>query len=91
MSDLNKRVGIIRVSNCLLEEIPEALLEAFKDIAVTDVKHELNGITNYKGFSKHFDILKDGEKIPYYEVIITKNNGKVIYKYVREKQTTKYV
>jgi hypothetical protein len=75
MSDLLNRIGIIKVSTDLLRENPEGLLEIFKDVLVTDVKIHSNGVLCYRGLSKHFDLVKEGEETPNYVAEIKHGNG----------------
>lgn len=84
MNDLINHRGIIDVSINLIRENPEGLLEVFKDILVTDMKVETNGIIHYRGLSKHFDLLKEGEEIPKYKVIITAKNEKSKMQFIRD-------
>lgn len=81
MSDLMKRVGIIDVSIDLVRENPEGLLKVFKDILVLDVKPQetqpTGYILHYRGVSKHFDIVNEGEKVPKYYAQITVENNKI--------------
>lgn len=84
MGDLTRRIGIIDVSIDLIRENPEGLLQVFKDVLVTDMKVETNGIIHYRGLSKHFDIIKEGGIIPKYDVPIRiKDDGLMEYDFVR--------
>jgi hypothetical protein len=73
IDDFFKRKGIIKISNSLINSNPISLLETLKDILV--IKAENNFIKDeitYYGYSKYFDIVKDGEGIPEYIIIVTK-------------------
>lgn len=82
MSDLMKRVGTIAVSVDLIRGNPEELLEVFKDILVLDVKPQkiqpTGYILHYRGVSKHFDIVNEGEKVPEYYAQINVENNKIV-------------
>lgn len=86
-SDLLERVGWINVSLALIKAEPEAMLEAFKDVLITDVKFDIDGILHYRGVSKHFEIVKNGEKPPVYNIICSRNceNGEEKYTFKYEK------
>lgn len=75
MNDLLGRQGIIKVSLDLIKQNPEGIMEVFKDILVTDVKFEYPETLHYKGLSKYFDYIKQGEQPPFYDVKIINLDG----------------
>ncbi|MEY8001601.1 hypothetical protein AB8U03_15635 [Clostridium sp. Mt-5] len=67
MSDLLKRRGIFKVTRDLIINNPEAINELLKDVLVVDVDNDfITDTLIYKGYSKHFDLLKDNEMPPGY-------------------------
>jgi len=81
LSDLLKRKGIFKVTRDLIENDPEGVLKVLKDVLIVDIDKEyITNTLTYKGYSKHFDLIKEEEKIPNYIA-----NVETIYNGFREK------
>ncbi len=89
-SNLLQRIGFIDVSLAIIRENPEGILEAFKDILITDVKFDIDGVLHYRGISKHFDLIEEGKMPPRYNIICIRkySNGieQLYYKYEKVKE-----
>lgn len=73
MGLLNKK-GLIKISKRQMKTEPEELLILFKDLLVLGVEYNPLAMEyTYQACSKYFDLLKEGEEIPYYGVIYGKN------------------
>jgi hypothetical protein len=73
VSDFLKRKGIIKISNSLINSDPILLLEVLKDFLAVKAENDfIKEEITYYGYSKYFDIVKDGEEIPEYIIIVTK-------------------
>jgi hypothetical protein len=84
MSDLLKRKGKIRVSRTLIDEDAELVLEALKDILITDVLyHYMKYELTYWGYSKRFEIVEEHIEIPEYLVSIKEIDGEKIVEFKR--------
>ena len=67
MIDLLKRKGTFKITRDIIEKNPEAIIEVLKDVLVVSTENDF--MTNtliYRGYSKHFDLVKECEPIPEY-------------------------
>ncbi|WP_238899358.1 hypothetical protein [Clostridium sp. YIM B02500] len=78
MNELFKRKGIIPISRDLINEKPEALLEIFKDILIIKADNDFfKNVITYYAYSKHFNIVEEGQETPEYFPIITKDKDEI--------------
>ena len=71
---MKNRKGIIKINQPVIEQNKEDLLEVFrKFIPVTIDINMLVCQSIYWGYSPEFRELKEGEAIPEYEVLLTRN------------------
>lgn len=72
--DLLNKKGLIKISRRQIEIEPEELLIIFKDLLVLDVEYNPLAMEyKYKACSKYFDLVEEGEEIPYYIAINGEN------------------
>jgi hypothetical protein len=74
MEDLKKRIGTISISKEIFDtigfDVLSKLFSKFIPISVDDGFHDFETKHSYRGFSPDFDIVKEGESIPWYDPII---------------------
>jgi len=80
MSDLLKRPGTFKITRDLIIDNPEAVNEVLKDVLVVGVDNDFfTGILTYKGYSKHFGVIKEGEMPPeYFATIRTDDKTRIV-------------
>jgi len=66
--EMNQK-GFVEISNDLIENNSEAVLNVFKNIIPLEIYHFKQGITTYMCLCKNFRDLKENESIPYYDCI----------------------
>jgi len=81
MNDIDKRIGKFSITQDLIKENPEAVIELFCSLKAIVIRAEclfhLNAI-EYIAISKKFKKLKYGSKIPNYVLELTQNKeGKI--------------
>lgn len=73
--------GVIRISSLSLRLDPNGIAEMFKQLSFVPIRIEwllTYDVSKYTGISYMFDELKEGDKIPEYEVTLEKTkNGKI--------------
>jgi hypothetical protein len=90
MNDLLKRKGIFTVSREAIESGPEEVIEALRDVLVVQLENDfMTNSIKYGGYSKHFDLVKEGDPPPSYIASCKKyNNGTIAVTWHREKEYT---
>lgn len=65
------RKGVVRINKRFISGEWECDLSLiFKEIVPIKISEDYNEVFEYTSLSKHFDELKEGDKIPYYDAII---------------------
>lgn len=78
MSDLLNRKGTFKITRDLIESNPEVIIDLLKDILVVKIDSDfMYNSLHYYGYSKHFDLLEDGEFPPEYIAEITGKKGQI--------------
>lgn len=76
-NDLLKRKGVFKISGKVIEENPKAIIAVLKDVLIVGVESNFMTKTlKYSGYSKYFDVVKEGEAIPEYLAAVT--DGKLL-------------
>ncbi len=89
MSDLLKRRGIVKISRPIIGANPEEVLEALKDVLVVSLENDFMSDTLiYKGYSKRFDLVENGEVIPNYIAEVQRDRDIIKVTLHREKEYT---
>jgi hypothetical protein len=80
----SSRIGKFAI-NMLPLPSEELINDVFKDILIIRAEYifSVNEI-HYQGISNKFDSLETGEKLPWYSIIGTVKDGKVIYHFERD-------
>ena len=80
-SDLNKRKGILIVNSLIYDNFNEEILELiFNNFYPQKIERNYSGFdSNYKmyGYSKLFDVVKDGEAAPEYDFVFIQEFGEI--------------
>jgi len=72
-----KRLGRFMITEFMITDHEDSLYRYFANCIILDVKHDRWKKTlEYLAISKCFRVVKDGEKIPFYMLIVTERNGK---------------
>lgn len=73
---MDRRVGIIQISNYMLIDEPDRILRAFRDLLVYQVvPSDFYGRRDYYCYSPEFREVSDGERIPKYQLTIDRDGN----------------
>jgi len=78
--------GLIKISDVMYKQDWHILYIFMKDFRPTHIefRHWENDIWYMYGVSDHFDVLKEGDLVPQYDIVFTKQgNGSLAYKFQR--------
>lgn len=82
MDDILKRPGILKISNELIEKEPQVVAEILKNISRISTRDDfIHDSIIYRGYSKDFDLVKEGENIPQYDAVPIKIKDDDLIKY----------
>lgn len=79
-----KKRGFIKCSDALIKQDWKYLYVFFKDFRPTHIefRHWENDIWYFYGVSEKFETVKEGECVPQYDVVFTKQeNGELLYEF----------
>lgn len=86
MKELLKRKGIFKVNRDVIEENPEMVAKLLNGVIIVGLENDF--MTNtliYKGYSNQFDLIEEGETVPNYVAIVSKDKN---IKWQRENEYT---
>jgi len=67
MNDILKRSGIFKITRKAIRSNTEGVIEVLKDVLVVAINNDfIQDTLIYKGFSKYFDLIENGEVTPTY-------------------------
>ena len=73
----DKRIGTFRIRKELINGSPEVVRLIMGRVIVVRAEYMYGGYIDYMAFSPEFDKIKEGDKAPEYDIVITnKMNGK---------------